>query len=601
MPKPTFGDPNDRTGPRTSIRMRSFLLPVIMLLAACTSADDPEQAAPVDFDGFKTRFLDAYWKQYPSAAIAVGYGKYYGELPVPDSAYYTGSVAFADRWLDSLHAIGGEQLPLDERISYRMIENELRRSIWQIDTLQDQRWDASRYNIGGDAYAILTQGYAPLDARLHDLSAHLAHAVDYYAAALQVLKNPTKEHIQLAIGQNKGALSVFGQEMTDSIAKSTLSDADRQTLNQRIDDAKAAINGYINGLTAILADSSNTFRAFRLDRALYDRKFKYEIVSDMGPDEIFQLANAQKDKCHREMYRLAKELWPKYLANAPEPTDSLILIKTMIDRLSLQHVQPAQLFDTINAQMQRIDRFILAKDLFNFDTTASVKVRLMPPFASGVTLASADFPLPYQKASSAYYNVADLTEKPPAEVESALREYNQWMLQLLTIHEAVPGHCMQGIYTQREAPDMVKAVFANGAMVEGWAVYSERMMMENGWDNDAPEMWLMYYKWNLRECTNVLVDYGIHRLGWTEKDIRDLLVDQAFQEEAQVREKYRRATLSQVQLCSYFTGSTEILALREAYRQKMGEAYSLKAFHEAFLSHGTAPVKYIREAMLAPK
>ena len=193
------------------------------------------------------------------------------------------------------------------------------------------------------------------------------------------------------------------------------------------------------------------------------------------------------------MYRLAKELWPKYLANAPEPTDSLILIKTMIDRLSLQHVQPAQLFDTINAQMQRIDRFILAKDLFNFDTTASVNVRLMPPFASGVTIASADFPLPYQKASSAYYNVADLTEKPPAEVESALREYNQWMLQLLTIHEAVPGHCMQGIYTQREAPDMVKAVFANGAMVEGWAVYSERMMMENGWDNDAPEMWLMYY------------------------------------------------------------------------------------------------------------
>ncbi|MEO8733602.1 MAG: DUF885 domain-containing protein, partial [Flavobacteriales bacterium] len=468
-------------------------------------------------------------------------------------------------------------------------ENDLRRSIWAVDTLQDQCWDPSRYNIGGDAYAILTQAYAPLDLRLRDLSAHLAHAKDYYTEALHVLKNPTKEHIRLAIGQNKGSLSVFGKDMTDSIAKSTMPDADKQTLNQRIDSAKAAINGYIAGLTDMLADSSITFRDFRLGKTLYDQKFKYEIVSDMGPDQIFKLANAQKDKCHREMYKLAKQLWPRYLAKVPQPTDSLKLIKTMIDKLSLQHVQPTHLFDTINTQLHRIDRFILAKDLFNFDTTASVKVRLMPPFASGVTIASADFPLPYQKTSSAYYNVADLSGKPPAEVESSLRELNHWMLQLLTIHEAVPGHCLQGIYTQREAPDRVKAVFANGAMVEGWAVYSERMMMENGWDEDAPEMWLMYYKWNLRECTNVLVDYGIHCLGWTEKDIRDLLVDQAFQEAAQV------------QLCSYFTGSTEILALREAYKQKMGAAYSLKAFHEAFLSHGAAPVKYIREAMLAPK
>ncbi|MEO5585023.1 MAG: DUF885 family protein, partial [Flavobacteriales bacterium] len=417
--------------------MRSLLLPALLLLAACTTAEKPKEKALVDFDGFKTNFLDAYWKQYPSAAIAVGYGKYYDELPAPDSAYFAGSVVFAERWLDSLHTIGSEQLSLDDRISYRMIENELQRSIWAIDTLQDQRWDPSHYNIGGDAYAILTQDYAPLDARLRDLSARLGQSGPYYAAALQVLKNPTKEHILLAIGQNKGALSVFGQDLVDSIAKSTLPDADRQALAQHINEAKTAINGYIDGLTAMLADPTIAFRDFRLPRALYDQKFKYEIVSDMGPDQIFRMANAQKDTCHRQMYRLSREMWPKYCADLPEPSDTLKLIKTMIDRLSLQHVQSAHLFDTINAQLHRIDRFIIVKDLFNFDTTSSVKVRLMPPFASGVTIASADFPLPYQKASSAYYNVADLSGKPAAEVESALRDYNQWMLQLLTIHEAV--------------------------------------------------------------------------------------------------------------------------------------------------------------------
>ena len=213
-------------------------------------------------------------------------------------------------------------------------------------------------------------------------------------------------------------------------------------------------------------------------------------------------------------------------------------------------------------------------------------------------MAYANLPAPYQRASVAYYNIADLSAMPPEKAESQLREYNDYILQILTIHEAVPGHCMQGIYNSRKSPDIVKSVFRNFAMVEGWAVYTQRMMLENGWGNNAPEMWLMFYKWSLRECCNVIVDYGIHCLNYTREDVVKLLRDEAFQEEAQIEEKYYRATVSQVQLCSYFTGGTEILALREAYKKKTGSNYNLKDFHEQFLSYGSAPVKFIREAML---
>jgi hypothetical protein len=575
------------------------LVPVLgFLLAACRPAQPPEQTAPQDFLAFETRFLDAYWKQNSSFGIYVGYGKYYDELSIPDSAGLAGDLHFSRRWLDSLHAIDPERLTLGERTSWLMIENELRRAVWRMDTLQDHRWDPSLYNIGGDVYAILTQPYAPLATRLRDLSARLAQAGAYYSAALKTIQKPTRAHTHLAIAQNTGSLEVFGKDLADSIAAAGLPASERELLEQRIAQAKEAIHGYVNGLDALLADSSTAFRDPHLGQTLFDQKFAYEIVSDLSPEQIYAKALARERECHREMHRYADLLWPKYFGTRSKPTDSLALISRVIDTLSYQHVAAEHLFDTINAQLGRIERFIQEKDLFDLDTSAAVHVRLMPPYASGVTIASAEFPLPYQKHTPAYYNVADLRHKAPAEVESALREYNRWMLQMLTLHEAIPGHCMQGGYAARKSPDKVKAVFANGAMVEGWADYGEQMMMENGWAGGTAEMGLMYYKWKMRECGNAILDRGVHCLGWDEAQARDLLVRRAFQEEAQVQEKYQRALLTQVQLSSYFTGSTEILALRAAWQEKQGARYRLKDFHEAFLAQGTAPVRYIRQALI---
>ena len=180
---------------------------------------------------------------------------------------------------------------------------------------------------------------------------------------------------------------------------------------------------------------------------------------------------------------------------------------------------------------------------------------------------------------------------------SQLREQNYYLLQILSIHEAVPGHLVQLEYSNR-SPSIVKSVFGNGAMIEGWAVYGQRMMLENGWSGNAPEMWFMFYKWSLRECCNVIIDYGLQCLDYSKEDIVKMLKDEAFQEEAQVEEKYHRATISQVQLCSYFTGSSEIFTLREKMMKKEGNNFNLKNFHEQFLSYGSAPVKYISQLML---
>ncbi|HRI20320.1 MAG TPA: DUF885 domain-containing protein [Panacibacter sp.] len=579
----------------------SFLIALAITVYSC--GNDTNKAltitvnADASFTGFKDRFIDAYWKQNPSYAIYSGYGKYYDELKIPDSAAFAGDVQFAKNYLDSLQAFSFEGLSAGNKIDYRILENQLRSTIWYTDTFKIQEWDPSGYNIGGECYELINKNYAPLTERLRTLSNHLKMAPGFYAAALKMIKQPTKEHTDLAMLQNAGSLDVFGKMLTDSVNTSSLSAAEKDTLKIRVAAATDAIKNYVSELKKILADKDYPFRSYRIGDTLFNRKFHYDIVTDYSAKAIFDKAIAAKQAYHEEMYRISNELWAKYFSNQSKPADTLQLIKMMIDKIALDHVSPEHLVDTISQQVHDLERFIIEKDLFAYDTSSPLKVRIMPAYMSGSSVASASSGGPYDKKGIAYYNISDLTKIPKLKAESQLREHNKYTLQILSIHEAMPGHCMQGVYSNKSS-SIVKAVFGNGAMIEGWAVYTQRMMLENGWANNSPEMWLMFYKWSLRECCNVIVDYGIQSLNYSKEKVVKMLKDEAFQEDAQIEEKYHRATISQVQLCSYFTGDTEILALRDAFKKKEGDGFSLKKFHEQFLSYGSAPVMYISELML---
>ena len=174
---------------------------------------------------------------------------------------------------------------------------------------------------------------------------------------------------------------------------------------------------------------------------------------------------------------------------------------------------------------------------------------------AGLAGASISSPGPYDKNGNTYYNVGSLNGWDKERAESYLREYNHYILQILNIHEAIPGHYTQLIYSN-QSPSLIKSILGNGAMVEGWAVYTERMMLENGYGAPAgstepePEMWLMYYKWNLRSTCNTILDYSVHVKNMSKEDAIKLLTREAFQQKAEAEGKWRRVSLSQVQLCS---------------------------------------------------
>lgn len=573
---------------------------LVIALTGCTSSKKENNTnIDAEFASFETKFLDAYWKQYPSLSITQGYGKYYDQLVVPTEAAFSENVDFSKKWLSDLGKLDFKQLSDNNKISNNIIKNQLESDIWYTTVFKQQEWDASIYNISGSCDYIINQPYAPLEERLKILSKFLENSDAYYKAALENLKQPTKEHLEMAINQNNGGLGVLGKSLSDSIAVSNLNATEKETLQKNIAKAVTAMTGYVNGLQKIDEDKNFRFKDYRIGKKLFAEKFKYDLATDFTPEQIYEKAVADKKLWHNKMYVTADKVWKKYYPSQAKPKDSLQVIRMVLGKIQLQHATPANFYPTLKKQVTQLKKFIIEKDLFAFDTASTpIKVRYMPEYARGFALASAEFIPPYQKKGTTYYNIDDLTKYEPAKAESALRETNNYTSQILSIHEAVPGHCVQGIYNNKKSPDVLRSVFQNGAMIEGWAVYCEGMMVENGWGNHEPEIEMALGVWKLRELANVIIDYDIQCLNKPKEDIVKLLSKECFQTDQQVEEKYHRATVSQVQLCSYYSGATAIQQLRNDYQKKMGSKYSLKDFHEKFLSFGSSPVKYIRERML---
>lgn len=581
----------------TKFFTRIIAIPALasLLLIACHTDKVKGTAADINqrFNAYKEGLVQAMWKLYPEWASSVGYHNYDSVLSIPDAADRGKKIAFWQAQQDSLQQFDPEQLTDNNRTDLLILKSRSQSFTWYLTELKSYEWDPSDYNVSSTFAKMLNDKYDSLDTRLHNFYLRMAAIPAYYAAAKQNVKNPTAEHTQLAIEQNLGGVSVFTTDLQDALAQSQLGAGEKAGYVKRAEEAVKAMKEYASWLQQLKNDSA---RSFRLGSDLYAKKFSFDIESAYTAEQIFQKAVDHKKELHIKMAQLAAQLWPKYMGTAARPADTLQLIRQMIDRLSLNHATPDSFQSAIEKQIPVLTAFVKEKNLLYLDPSKPLVVRKEPAYMAGIAGASISSPGPYDKSGNTYYNVGSLAAWEKEKAESFLREYNDYTLQILNIHEAIPGHYAQLVYSN-QSPSIIKSIFENGAMIEGWAVYAERMMLESGYGNNEPEMWLLYYKWNLRSTCNVILDYSVHVNNMSRDEAIALLVNEAFQQQAEAEGKWRRVSLTQVQLCSYFTGYTEIYDFREELKKKMGNAFDLKAFHEKFLSYGSAPVKYIAEMM----
>ena len=592
-----------KSTPLASLFIKASML-MLIFLGGCVSNSQQLQTksspeVQINFETFKANFIEELWKDNPGWALYNGYYKYDDQLNVPSKERLNAELLKTRQTLDFLQKnFDPQEMSGKDATDYFILENALKSSIWYSEEFQSYKWNPASYNIAGGFGLILNTEYKSLDERLRTISRRMQNIPAYYRAAKANIGIPTIEHTELAIQQNTGALGVFGDTLKQKVAESGLSAGEQKEFETNRRAALEAINSYIEwlGTKKQKIESANSARSFRIGKKLYDAKYQYDIETEYTANEIFELALQEKKSIHAKMIKISHELWPKYFSGTTKPADELVMVKKLIDEISKEHTHRDNFVSAVREQIPTLIAFVNQHDLLDQDPTKPLVVRETPEYQRGVAGASINSPGPYDASANTYYNVTPLDHYDEAEAESYLREYNDRMLQILNIHEAIPGHYTQLIHANK-SPSLIKSILGNGAMIEGWAVYTERMMLEEGYGDFEPELWLTWYKWNLRAVMNTILDYSIHTQGLTESEAMDLMLNQAFQQESEAKGKWRRATLSSVQLTSYFTGYKEIYDFREEMKATQGAAFNLKDFHNQFLSYGSSPVKYIKTMM----
>ncbi len=601
------------------MNMRLILaLTVALMMAACTESPpstsvqqtaEAETTRPVEpvvveqlpFSEFTEQLIERMLAHSPEWAVYQGRYEQADEVTVPSAEQRARTLQMINAALSELESYADSALSPSERADYALLENRLKALRWYQEELRSWQWNPASYNVAGVINIVLNTEFAPLEERIDIVRSRLDQVPAYYAAARANIERPTMEHLELAIVQNRGGLNSLGEALEARLATANLSDQQQSEFMAALDPARSAIEDWIEFLETMKRDLevSGEVRPFRLGGALYEQKFSYDIQAGFTARQLYERALAEKERLLADMDSITVALWPEYFSDQELPAEPVVRIGQLIDHLSDQHSTLEEFIPEIRRQIPELAEFVRENRLLDQDPDKPLIVRETPEYMrGGGAIASVSAPGPFNPGAETYYNVTPLETYGEAQAASYLREYNHWILQILNIHEAIPGHYTQLLHANL-SPSLVKSLFGNGAMVEGWAVYAERMMLEAGWGDQEPEMWLMYGKWALRVVHNAILDYAVHVEGMERDEAIRLMREEAFQEESEATQKWRRLTLSQVQLTSYFSGYAEIYDFRERQKAALGEAFDLEAFHNEFLSYGSAPVAVIADLMTA--
>jgi uncharacterized protein (DUF885 family) len=330
-----------------------------------------------------------------------------------------------------------------------------------------------------------------------------------------------------------------------------------------------------------------------------------ELVLDAGisADQVLADAQAEFARVERDLYINSRQLWSQHFLRTPLPPDDAEgrrkATMQVLEAIGREHGKPEDLVRDTRATVDRIKTFIRENQILRLPEPDRCAVIEMPEFRRGNSLAYLDSAPPLDASAASFYAVSPPPEDWDARrVQSFLEEYNRHMLQILTIHEAYPGHYVQLEYANR-TPSLIRRVLQSGPFIEGWAVYTEQTMLDQGYGDRDLALRLSQLKFYLRAVANAILDHKMHCTKMTDEEALKFLMQGAFQSEGEARLKIIRAKQSSVQLSTYFVGRMAHYRLRQQVQREMGDQFDLGRYHEAVLSHGSVPVKYLPELVPA--
>jgi uncharacterized protein (DUF885 family) len=584
---------------------RRAALAITLALSAATSsraATAPDPAADARFDALSREYIDRFPALSPVSATQLGDHRFDGELDAVDAGARDRRARFVREMLDRLTAVDVDALSRDRQVDWLMLRHHLRSQQWHQETLQAWAWNPLIYtHLAGDAvYGLMSRDFAPLPARL----ARVADRLEAFPRLLEQVRGTLvparvpRVHAETAIDQNRGIRSLFDGTIRPRLGE--LPPDARARLEKALSAAEEAVIRHQAWLEKELLPRAAG--NFRLGGALYDAELAFALPGSFTRPQIRERAAQALREIRGEMYRIAIEVYRKRYPRVEVPDEPSEAYRQAVIRACLEMAgreTPTRdtVVDCARRALEQVTDFVRRKDLVTLPSDP-VEIIVMPEFQRGVSQAYCDAPGPLDTGQKTFYAVSPIpADWTPEQVHSHLREYNLRSLYDLSMHEGVPGHYLQLAAANRH-PDRLRAVLASGPFIEGWAVYAEAMMIDEGFLDGDPLMRLVNRKWQLRSVANALLDVGLHTEGMTREAALKLMMEDTFQEEREAEAKWRRAQLTSAQLPVYFVGFLEHQALRREVEQAWGGRFRLKDYHDRLLSLGSPPVPVARALLL---
>ncbi len=553
----------------------------------------------------------------PSAASQAGYHKHKdpktgkvveldAELDDVSPQGMAEQLRFYRDWHERFHKeFPPESLGLEDATDLRMVEDQITFNLLELERIQSYKYNPTIYVelLGSALFQPLTDEYAPREVRLGHIISRILQVPRFLQQARQELVDSDPIYIKVAVEENAGNLDLI----EETISKEVPSEL-RAQFDKAAPPAVEALKEFSKWLENDLGKRKPS-RTWRLGKEFYDQKFRLVMETPVTPEQVLKDAEEQLTAVRAEMLNIAlplhKQMFPDHTNHSElsgKERENKI-IGEVLQKISNDHPARGELIEIVKKDLDSIQQFIREKRIVALSPRENLKVIPTPPFMRGIfSVAGFHGAPPLDPNAEAQYWVTPISPKmPEAKAESKLREYNNWVLQWLTIHEALPGHYVQFEHANDVEPltrRLVRTLYANGPYVEGWAEYIAQVMMYEGFDNNDPRYRLSYLKVWLRAISNSILDVRLHTMNMTDQEALDLMEKDAFQTQAEAEGKLQRAKLSSTQLPTYFVGNRDWWRLRRRYEAAKGPAFNLMEFHDRALDQGAVPLQDLEKLLL---
>jgi uncharacterized protein (DUF885 family) len=544
-------------------------------VTGCKTAAPP---AKPDFSKLTDDFVYGSLALSPVGATSAGYHEHNGrhldeEIDDFSAVGIDQQHKFYSDFHNRLAAIQQDSLSAEDRADYQVIDNQIDLSLLDLDKIQSYRHNPTVYVelVGNALFSPFVLEYAPIDMRYRQIIQRLQKIPALMQQAEANLADAPEIWNRVAREENEGNL-----DLIDKTLRAKTPDALKTDYDHAAGPALDALRGFTKFLTDDLSKKTSDWR---LGKEKYDQKFAYTLVSGKKPEQVLAEAEAALKDVREQMAKLA----------APGT------VRQALDKIAQQHTTPAAYMDQAKMDLTEATNFVREKHLVTLGSVGNLKVIPTPEFMRGIySVAGFNAAPALEPQLGAFYWVTPIpADMPKARVESKLREYNRYGMMEITIHEAMPGHYVQFEFANALEPKsrrVLRSIYGNGPYVEGWALYTQQMMSDEGFMNNSRELRFSMMKQLLRSIANAILDIRLQTMGMTEQQALDLMMNDTFQEKEEATGKFQRAQLSSCQLPMYFIGWRGWLDTREQYKMRKGSAFQLEQFHDAALKESAVPL-----------